>query len=100
MLVPVGLEGDLRHLPAGRPLGGDEFGALRRATVQQHHIGVLGVDLVEAVPDQGNVVEFESSGECDLRSRWQNGLGLGPTPGGEEVSGVDQGRGERAVVDE
>ena len=34
------------------PAGGDAFGALRRAAVQQHHVGMLGVDLVEPVPDQ------------------------------------------------
>src|SRR6185295_19621591 len=28
---PVGLEGDLWHLAVGRPFGGDQFGAFRRA---------------------------------------------------------------------
>src|SRR5439155_12339709 len=31
MLRPVGLESDLRHLPVGRPFGGDQFGAFWRA---------------------------------------------------------------------
>ena len=29
------------------PAGGDAFGALWRAAVEQHHVGMLGVDLVE-----------------------------------------------------
>ena len=48
---PVGLEGDLRDLAVVGPAGGDALGALRRAAVQQHHVGVLGVHLVEPVPD-------------------------------------------------
>ena len=52
VLGPVGLEGDLRNLAVVGPAGGDALGALRRAAVQQHHVGMLGVDLVELVPDQ------------------------------------------------
>ena len=29
------------------PIGGDPLGALRRAAMQQDHVGMLGVDLVE-----------------------------------------------------
>src|SRR5262245_7804198 len=42
MLRPVGLKSYLRHLAV--VVGGDQLGALGRATVQQHHVGVLGVD--------------------------------------------------------
>ena len=68
VLGPVGLEGDLRHLAVVGPAGGDQLGALRRAAMQQHHVGMLGVDLVEPVPDQAMVVEVEAAGEGDLRS--------------------------------
>ena len=47
VLGPVGLEGDLRHLAVIGPAGGDALGALRRSAVQEHHVGVLGMDLVE-----------------------------------------------------
>ena len=48
------------------PAGGDAFGALRRTAVQQHHVGMLGVDLVELVPDQAVIVVVEAAGEGDL----------------------------------
>ena len=66
----------------------------------EDHVGMLGVDLVEAIPDQVVVVEVEATGECDLWPRWHHDLGLGAALGGDEVSGVDHCRGERAVVDE
>ena len=47
VLRPVRLEGDLRHLAVIGPAGGDALGALRRSAVQEHHVGVLGVDLIE-----------------------------------------------------
>ena len=34
--------------------------------MQQHHVGVLGLHLVEAVPDGAMVVEFKTTGEGDL----------------------------------
>ena len=67
VLRPVGLEGDLRNLSVVGPLGGDQFGALGRSAMQQHHVGMLGVDLVELVPDQAMIVEVEPAGEGDLR---------------------------------
>ena len=44
---PVRLEGDLRHLAVVGPAGGDALGALRRTAMQQHHVGMLGANLVE-----------------------------------------------------
>jgi hypothetical protein len=41
------------------------------------HVGMLGVDLVELVPDQAMIVEVESTGERDLRTYRQHDLGLG-----------------------
>ena len=62
MLRPVGLEGDLRDLAVVGPLGGDQLGALWRSAVQQHHVGMLGVHLVQLGPDQPVIVEVETTG--------------------------------------
>ena len=68
--------------------------------MQQHHVGVLGVDLIELVPDQAVIVEVEPAGEGDLRPGRQQHLGLGAALGGDEVAAVDHGRGQGAVVDQ
>jgi hypothetical protein len=34
--------------------------------MQQHHVGMFGVNLVEPVPDRAVIVEFEAAGEGDL----------------------------------
>src|SRR3546814_4774823 len=47
VLRPVGLEGDLRHVAMIGPTCGDALGALWAAAVQQHHVRVLGMNLVE-----------------------------------------------------
>lgn len=73
--------------------------ALRRAAVQQHHVGMLGVDLVKPIPDQAVIVEVQSAGDGDLRARRYKHLGLGSAFGGDIVAAVDHGRGEIAVVD-
>ena len=66
----------------------------------QDHVGMLGVDLVEAIPDQVVVVEVEATGKSDLRSCRQHHLGLGAALGGDKVAAVDHCRGERAMVDQ
>ena len=48
---PVGLEDDLCDLAIVGPAGGDALGAARAAAMQQHHVGMLGADLVKGVPD-------------------------------------------------
>src|ERR1700681_4749503 len=95
----VRLEDDLRHLAGVGPAGGDTFGALGAATMQQHHVGMLGVDLVELVPDQAMVVEIESAREGDLGTGGQEHLGLGAALGGEKIAAVDHRRGEVSVID-
>ncbi len=67
--------------------------------MQQHHVGVLSVDPVELVPDQAVVVEVEAAGDGDLWASRHQHLGLGPAFGGEKVSAVDHGRGQRTVID-
>jgi hypothetical protein len=67
--------------------------------VQQHHVGMLGVDLIELGPDQAMIVEVEPAGECDFRPCGQEHLVVGALLRGEEVAAVDHRRGEIAVVD-
>ena len=100
VLGPVRLESDLRYLAGNSPFGGDQFGAFWRTAMDQDHIGMLGVDLVEAIPDQVVVIEVEATGKRDLRPCWQQDLGLGAAFGCDELPGVDHRRGEGAVVDE
>ncbi len=71
------------------PAGGDALGAFRAAAVQQHHVGMLGMDLVEPVPDRVVIVEVEAAGEGDLRTRWKQHFSLGAALGGEEIAAVD-----------
>ena len=66
--VQSGLKAICGTLRVVGPFGGDQLGALRRAAVDQHHVGMLGVNLVEAIPDQAMVVEVEATGEGDFRS--------------------------------
>jgi len=99
MAVPVRLEDDLRDLPVVSPAGGDALCAFRTAAMQQHHLGMLDVDLVERVPDGGVVVEVEPAGEGDLGSGREQHLGLGTPLGREEVPTVDHRGGERPVID-
>ena len=48
---------------------------------------MLGVNLVEAIPDQVVVVEVETTRQCDLRSGRQHDLGLGAALGGDDSLG-------------
>src|SRR6266478_7233656 len=63
MLGPVRLESDLRYLAVNSPFGGDQFGALWRTAMDEDHVGMFGVDLVEAIPDQVVVIEVEATGK-------------------------------------
>src|SRR6266851_7465573 len=74
---PVGLECDLRHVSVVGPSRGDAFGALRAAAMHEDHVGMLGVDLVEPIPDQVMIVEVEAPGEGDLWSCGDQHFGLG-----------------------
>src|SRR5258708_9322463 len=67
--------------------------------MDEDHVGMLGVDLVEAIPDQVVVIEVETARKCDLWSSRQNDLGLGAALGCDELPRVDHGRSERAMVD-
>ena len=67
MFGPIGFEGDLRDLAVVAQPGGDPLGALRRTAMQEHHVRMLCVDLIELVPDQAMIVTVEAAGEGDLR---------------------------------
>src|SRR3546814_1938939 len=81
------------------PAGGDAFGAAWAATVQQHHVGMLGVDLVERGPDALVIVEVGAAGEGDTAARGHEQLRLGAALGGDELAAVDHRGRERAMVD-
>ena len=61
--LPVGLESDLRDLALVSPAGGSALGAFRRAAMDQHHIGVLGEDLVEHDPDALVIGVIDAAGK-------------------------------------
>lgn len=61
VLHPVGRETGLRHAAVVGSARGDLLGTLRRFAVHQHHVRMLGVDLVELRPDQPVIVEFENA---------------------------------------
>jgi hypothetical protein len=50
--------------------GGDALDAARAAAVQQHHVEVLGADLVEGVPDGLVIVAIGAAGEGDAPLGW------------------------------
>jgi len=66
--------------------------------MEQDHVGMLGMNLVETIPDEVMVVEVEPSGEGDLRPSRQHDLGLGAALGRDEVAGVDHRCGQRTMV--
>jgi hypothetical protein len=82
---PVGLEDDLWHLAIIGPAGGDALGAARAAAVQQYHVGMLGADPVERLPDAGVVVAVGAAGEGDAAAGGGKHIGVGAAAGGDKV---------------
>ena len=97
--LPIRLERDLRDLSGVGPAGGDEFGAGRSPAVQERHVAMSGVELVELVPDQRVVVVVGTAGQGDPGTRGQRHFVLGSALGGEIIAAVDHRRGQRPVVD-
>ena len=87
---PVGLEGDLRDLAIVGPGGRDALGPFRRSAMHEHHVRVLGMDLIELGPDRP-MIGGVAAREGDLRSGRQQHLVVGPAFGGDEVTAVDHG---------
>ena len=63
---PIGLERDLRDAALVGPAGGGLLGAFGRAAMDEHHVRMLGVDLVKHGPDAFVVVELNTAREGDL----------------------------------
>ncbi len=98
MLRPVGLEGDLCDLAVIGPGGRNAFRTFWRSAVQEHHVRVLGMDLIELGPDR-LVIGGVTAREGDLWSGGQQYLVVGPAFCGDEIAAVDHGRGHLAMVD-
>jgi hypothetical protein len=99
VLGPVGFEDDLWNLPLIGPAGGDAFGAARAAAMEEHHVGVLGADLVERVPDADVIVAVGAAGEGDAGAGRGEHFGVGAAAGGEKFPAVDHRGGQRPVID-
>src|SRR3546814_3843429 len=67
--VPVGLESNRGDLAVARPAVGDVLGAARGAAVEQNHVGVAGVHLVERCPDAPMIMIVGAAGDRDPRDR-------------------------------
>ncbi len=78
--------------------------AMRSAPVgvpplDEHHVGMLGVHLIESLPDGVMIVAIHAAAKGDLRTGGKVHFGLGLALGREEVAAVDHGGGEVPVVD-
>ncbi len=64
--------------------------------MDEHHVGILGADLVEALNDRRRVGDVLAAGAGDEGALRQVGLGLAVLAGADEVAGVDGGGGQMA----
>src|SRR5262249_14805255 len=87
----IRLEGDLWDLAIVGPAGGDAFGAFWTAAMDEHHIGIFGVNPIEGIPDGAMVVEIEAAGEGDLGTGGKQHVGFRTAVGGEENAAVGHG---------
>ena len=97
--VPVGLLDHLCDFALIGPAGGDAFGAARTAAMQQDHCGMLGADLVEGLPDAEVIVAVSAAGESDAGAGRRQHFGVGPSARRDKFPAVDDGSGERPVID-
>ena len=67
VLGPVRRKADLGDAAMIGPAGGNLLSALRRFAMHQHHVRMLGMHLVELVPDQLVIVVVGAAGDGDLR---------------------------------
>src|SRR3546814_14381655 len=63
--IPVRAESDLRHPALVGPAGRSALGAGGRRPMQQHHVGMTGMNLVERRPDMAVVVAGGAAAEGD-----------------------------------
>src|SRR5271157_841635 len=69
-----------------------------RAAAHEHHVGVLGKNGIERIPDRSMLIAVDAAGEGDLGALWDQRLDFGAALGGDELSVVDDGRREIVVV--
>ncbi|MBB3133210.1 hypothetical protein FHS26_000913 [Rhizobium pisi] len=98
MLPPVRREGDLCHVAGLGPAGCYTLGAFRRTAVEQNHIWMLELRLVELCLDALVIVVIHTAGESDLGPGRDQHLGLGAAACGKEIPGVDHRRGDVGFV--
>lgn len=84
MLPPVRREGDLCHVAGLGPAGCYTLGAFRRTAVEQNHIWMLELRLVELCLDALVIVVIHTAGESDLGPGRDQHLGLGAAACGKE----------------
>lgn len=65
MSCPIEFESDLCDLAIVRPAGGDLIGAMRRTAAEEHHIRMLGLELVEDCPVAMMIIAVDAAGECN-----------------------------------
>ena len=94
---PVGLAHHLVDAPALGPLGGEELAA-GSAPVNENHVRMLGLDLIEDGPHGLGVAGFLAPGDGDQGALGQVCLGFRVLAGSLEVTGVDGGGGETAAA--
>ena len=90
--VPIGLADHLVDVATFRPLGGDAFGT-RSAAVEEDHVIVFCLRLVELLPDGVGIADVLAAGEGDEGALGQMRAGLFILAGADEVAGVDGGGG-------
>ena len=66
--------------------------------MHEHHVGVLGMHPVKAIPDEAMVVKLDPTREGDLGARGDQDLILGAALGGDELPAVDERRCECTVI--
>ena len=67
--------------------------------MQQHHVQMLGMDPVEACPDQVVVVEVSTACDGHLGALGQKQLRFGPASGGKKIPAIDHRCGQVAMAD-
>ena len=96
---PVRLKDDLLAIAIVGPAGRNAFGAFWRSAMEEHHVVVLGADLVEGGPDGSSVVYLLSAGEGDLGAGRDERFELDLALGVEIVAAVDHRGGHVLAID-
>src|SRR3546814_5928384 len=98
--IPVRAESDLRHPALVGPAGRSALGAGGRRPMQQHHVGMTGMNLVERRPDMAVVVAGGAAADGDAGSLRAQGIGFFTQALVHEVPAVDHSGGHRVVTED